>query len=607
MTYQMLIGILLLCVSDLGALGRYSLPSAVNPQYKRQAYKQKNTHGNQSEESQRRRFATQKWGKILLLDAKINQLRSLFEEHNFEGQIDDKESIGFDASSKSYTQEYVQDCVKECRNLSKECELDTSDIDWQKLMDDCSQVKVRACPAGCPRELVSLANKVSMVLTKICDIQMLPLGGRCGTPITQAMLPLTIASGTDDGKKYYFSEPLTHTGGTSAITVTARGVTIDMNGFAFTGTALSVPAIEISGDQCTLTNGVLCVTSSSAPVISITATAEQAILQNLGIRVDSWIASGVISSAGEQNIIQDVSILVDSGSGGVGLLGDGIAGTIDVDGFNLIALGTTTGTGISINGRSSIRNAVVRLGDPGDFGPQGTGILVSSMSSDVGMVIDNAFIVHEIPGGTTFGGRFDGVVVSGTVIGYLIKEVTVYGVSDPFSTNQGGIKTLGGSSGIITDCQVTSGIVNFPGIGFVIEGNNTELRGNRAFGGYIGFYVFGSNCVLENNDAVYCYTGFDLERTDGLLRNNTVISQVGGFFSKDGFVFGGASSGWVVRRNNATGCVTGYQDNALGPVNFFATNYAAACTTPYAGAGFFATYPPVAAAASTSYWDNVIA
>ena len=519
--------------------------------------------------------SAQKRGRILVLDAKITQLKDMLE-----GRIGDVSGL------------VIKKCIEECKKLSQECGLDTAGVDWGALLDNCSQVRTRACPEGCPGGLTDLANKISMILTKLCNIELILPSGNCGTPITDAMLPLTIASGTDDGKKYFFAEPLTHmSAATPALTITARGVTIDMAGFALTASGLSTEAIAISGDQCTIMNGTVYVTASTAPaatVMSIAATAEQAHLKNLGLRIDSWTAGGVISYAGEQTILQDVSILVDGGAGGIGLLGNG-GSEIDVDGFNLVALGSSDGTGMVIDGNATIKNSVIRIGTGA-----GASIGISLVVPGIKVVVDSALLVSA-------GSPFSGVVAAFAPLdAYVMKNIAMHGVTGI------GIR-IGNpaSSGVISDCQVTAASEGV-GVGFHTGGSRTVLEENRAIDFLIGFLLVDVQFVARNNGTINCpYVGFYVAGQNGLVYNNT---SVGSSAASTGFLFSLESFQCVGQRNNATGHAVGFADVAIGPVNYFATNYAAANTMPYdLSSGFFAAIPPVAVAASTSYWDNVIA
>ena len=536
-----------------------------------------------SEEQAREK--TRKRGMLCLLDVKLEQLNKMLSQKDLDQNLEQTnlENLNF------------KKLAQECKELCVTCDIDGTGVEWDTLAIS------RGLSVGC-NSVAALSAKVQMILTKVCDIQMSIGGpGMCGIPIYQADLPLTIAAGTDDRKSYFFAEPLTHAGGSSAITITASGLTIDMCGQRLdvtTDTGGVFPGwIHISGNSVTIKNGIINSTSSFVSPIRITSTAIGTVISNILIQVStSTVSNGAIMSEGPDTRIRDVDILINQASSCginqaasmVGL----VPGAIWIERCNIFHTNDGTGEGILLQGNALVRHTTIRTSNNYtgvDIRPQG--------ATDGLVVLEDLVIIAKGPSAAIGVVLSDSSFPGGIIDRYVFNNLFIYGTS-------GIVVNAAGRDGVISNCQV-SGTNDLLSTGISVAGPRVSIINNRVCNCEQGYLLQGTDAFLEHNVADSCsVAGFQFDLSNGVVRDNTALSNVGGIGT--GFLFSGTSLGWTVQRNNSTGYLVGFSDLAAPGANFFASNYAVGPTPQFPASGFFTGTPAVIGiAASTSYWDNL--
>ena len=465
--------------------------------------------------------------------------------------------------------------LEECKKLCGELYLDSGDVDWAQMQEALSGN--RGLGSCCVTTLNALKKNVDEIFKKACDILASLGGGSFGTPITQADLPLTIVAGVDDGKRYVVVEPLFNAFGfTPAITIAASQVTLDFCGFNMKSDCLmgASPCVEITGSQNIVKNGTIYTSGAvGSQGLNITSTANQTLIECFNIITFNNSFAAAVQYAGRQTLLRNIVVLTP-------------------DATSIYAV---------------FRNPLVSEGD----------IYIDSLTVqyDKNVYIDDGVICNSYIGGsilppsmpTTNGSLIikdtqivGGITIDSPGINYLIQNVRL----------SAGIRVLSGE-GTITDCSIMQenylisfGIYIYPTAGKSIIKNNIVVGLDGL--SLTAYTIEGSSVLVENNVAIGSINGFSVEFATGVVfRNNSSVGPGDG--TGIGFKAFGSASGCSFERNHATGHEFGFQDQAAGPVNFFASNYAAINTTDYdLATGYFAAVAPVVGiAAATSYWQNV--
>ena len=552
---------------------------------------------NMSEEQSREK--THKRGMLCLLDVKLEQLdKMMSEKTDLPSGHELLESTIKDSAIKH---DRFKKLAQECKELCVTCGIDGTGIDWDTLEAS------RGLSVGC-NSVTVLSAKVQQILTKVCDIEIGVMsggGGGCGIPIYQADLPLTIAAGVDDGKSYFFAEPISYDpalhAGASAININARSVTIDLCGqqLHVTGSTsngfFGQGFIDIFGEQVIIRNGSIGNGStggsiSNTPLISVHS-ASATYLSNLflNVRASSFGSTYIVNNAGEM-IIRDVDF-VGQGSSAQFLHQEAFGSmSIDIERLNCYQDQTNAGNAITLDGGSaSIRHSTIRSS-------YATAIGMTIPFSEINLVED----VFMVTGSRNIAG--DGAVqVFPSQGNYILKDLFI-------NAGTSGIKAEGSSlRGVISGCQMHFNADLGDGdlyYGITVIGHSAVVINNRISRYHYGYYFEQASAVVENNVADACVLeGFRIDfpvLTNSIMRNNTSLG-VGGMGIGFHLVSG---SGWTIQRNNSTGHLVGFQDDGTGA--FFASNYAVGALGQYPATGFFLGTPAVLGiGASTSYWDNI--
>ena len=553
-----------------------------------------------------------KYSSLFMLEQKLDQLQSIMND---------------EACSASQVQKLqkLQNCfVPDCQALCENAGIDSRLIDWESIQLFLN--KEEGSSPACTRTICTLKSNINTILQKACDILAGGGGGgggSCGIPVKQADLPLVIAAGTDDGKRYFLTESIVITGQAApSITITASGVTFDLCGFTITHNTNTAPIFEISGNQVIVKNGHLYSTGTTASPIDVLSAAKQTLLENLHFMAvtGSAPAGGTIRYAGDQTLIRNVSMYFDISGAAPAIARDTAAtatiGMVDIDGFDLYynsgsSGGGATGDAIAVEGRSTIKNSIIRFEDAGALIATGVHVQSNGVAGQSAAVIDN--VVVQISGtnvGNT-GLLLDYLSVGDLLLSYMIKDSTVY-------TNAIGINVVfdpGTTSGTRFGAIVNSRVEGAVGatMGIRVSGNVTEVRDNQVINCNIGYLFTATNLTAERNSADACTAiSFSMDGVNQIIRQNTALG-IGG--SGTGYVVSATSSGISVEENDSVNHGVGFSDPSPAPpgsLNFFASNYAAHIGFPgsqYSSTGFFTGGAGVnyvaGIAAAASYWMNV--
>lgn len=281
------------------------------------------------------------------------------------------------------------------KELCTELGIETPDVDWNAVQEELAQRVLGSACAG-------LLKTIDSTLTKLCGITP-PVPGansNCFRPITQGSLPLTASTA---GESYLVMEPLTHSGSSSAITVSATGVTIDLCGHQLSSTSTAA-AIAITGTQVRVTNGNI-ETNGAAEAITLSTTASCGEIDNVSIHVTGGSADAIVNEADVVRIT-DLSIQLDTAALGRGVYMMGATSSTFLNRF-IIGIDNITGSGLpAIHSESSglvtvgalITDGVIRTrrNDSGSFANQSAIFLTRPSGTTVpAAFIDNVAIRTE--------------------------------------------------------------------------------------------------------------------------------------------------------------------------------------------------------------------
>ena len=448
---------------------------------------------------------------------------------------------GLDKQAKRTLGQEPEKIVEDIKQLCDKLGIDDGGMDWQELALCLSEGPlVRSCNAVC--------SNVVDILAKVTFLKM-NMGPVCGIPIQTIDLPFTASIA---GQTYVVTEPLTHTGGTSAITILATGVIIDMCGHRLATTTMTAPAIQLTGTYATIKNGFI-ETDGSSDAINIAVAATDAIIENMAFLVTTGNGH-VISSLGPvRPYIHNVDInMPNVGTGSAIFFSDpGVtekSSGVHIDGFSISTDRATEKVSPAIYIQTSFIDTSIKNGSiiwGGSSACEGAIVLDGVVNFGSGILVQDIYIREGGNSGLRI--EFSNVnSMSGILVkGLVVESNNSFGFT---GTNLGIVLGNSASSGTIEDCICFERLTSFS-----IQGTEFVLSNNLVKGGTTGYDILSFDNVLRNNSAFDCDTGFSCNSGYCILQNNGTIDCLIGFSTSN------TSSYYTLEYNKVINSTTGFQ------------------------------------------------
>jgi len=425
-------------------------------------------------------------------------------------------------------------------------------------------------------------------------------GTACHLPIFQASLPFTAST---DGVSYIVVGPLSHTGSSPAITVSADGVTINMCGHALTATSMSTDVISITGSQLTLMDGTI-QTDGSGTGVALSTAATETTLRNININVTGGSSDAIVNEASAVQLF-NISVQLDSSALGRGIYIKGTNSGTTLSGF-IIDILNTTGSGLpAIHTETAGNDSAPTVIENG---------VIHTQRDDVGSFANQSAILLTRPSGTDA----PAVVVQDVAIRTVDNNRGVYvlGGGDDLSTTCLRNLTLRSNSGsstgiLITNTQTAVQACQLESYDVGIEVDTSDavtLSDNVVINSTTGYLIENVNSMeLKRNSAFECSSfGFSVSgpttrSTDVYLGENSSINLSSGGLVGTGFSIAATCDRVTLEKNFAQGHATGFSQAGGATVLLVSANNAVNNTTNYSGVSNTFSH---AALTTQEYWHN---